>query len=179
MKTLICLAIATGIFSTSGCISEARKAELAAREAQEARSAQIKKALSDSIAAAVLRFETEAQRIQPARRRCKSTYDTFLKDLGAHGARNLMDPRISYESAALKATANAMEVFDDVKEKGLEAMNAILDYSFFVRESVNELISLRIKYKMETAKTNFDYCQSNWEVTKGVFEDLNVKKNTR
>ena len=176
MKMTLRFAVFALIIATSACMSEARKAEQAAKEAKSSR---FKKTRYDSMAAALVRFEIAAQSIQPARRRCKATFDTFTGDLKKHGTRSLLDSRTSYENATNRASFNAFEVFGDVWEAGHEALQAILDYTTLTRGSTNELIMLRIKLKTETAKANHAYCEDKANTIKGVFDNLNPTKSTR
>ena len=182
MKIIPRFTIFALIIVTFGCMSEARKAEQAERKVRKVESLRVKKALYDSMAVALHRFETETQRNKPARRRCKATFDTFTEALRTRGARNFLDSRIFYENAAWAASFNAFEVFGNVKEAGLEAMDAIIDYGMLTTlttGSTSHLIMLRIKSKIETAKANYDYCENNANAIKGVFDDLNSTKSAR
>ena len=182
-KNMIRYAIFICMLTVCGCMSETRKAELAAIEAREASSAQSRKAFSDSVISTLYRFEIAAQGVLSAQKQCTSTFDAFM-EAAFKGTDTLLESEVFYRRIALDDYKNAFKTYQDMTQASHEAGEAIVNLITFSQTSSDnmeklQLVVMRMEFKLKRAKATYEHCKENLDITNDRFEKLKAGEKQR
>ena len=160
MKTVSILFLILSV----GCVSGPYSTKNSAPKAPEVKS--YREVLLDSIVVALEYLEIEAQAIQPARKKCSTLVEQYFDETRVM--------RFSEIPEALrKATLDAHRVYHSVNERAVVVTDIVKQYTAGLAwysdltkmDTINRILDLTI-LRVTTAKRNFEYCNSNWQVIK-------------